>query len=145
VDEALDLLGDRQAVEEMVERAYEDVYVRGRHTYRHFARILEQAVAEQRERARRQPVAESDPAVIRNREAMELERRLVSERFKTGFAEARHREAAAEAARLRAEMSGLLRERRLARKLVIAVSAALAALALLAVAAALALGGRVGP
>ena len=143
VDEALDLLGDQAAVDAMVERAYEDVYVRGRHTYRHFAHALERAVVEQRERLRRQNGAESDPAVIRNRETMELERRVVSERFKTDFAEARRRDAVTEAARLQGELNGLLRERRTAKKL--AVAAALAALAFLAVAAALVLGGHAGP
>jgi hypothetical protein len=145
LDEVLDLLGNKAMVEEMTERAYEEVYVRGQHTYRHFARAIEKAVGDQRPRFRRGDGAESDQGMIRSREAMELQRQVISERFKTGLLEARQKDALAEAARLQAEVNGLLRERRMAKALFVYGAAALGILAVLAAAAALLLGGHVGP
>jgi hypothetical protein len=83
--------------------------------------------------------------MIRSREAMELQRQVISERFKTGLLEARQKDALAEAARLQAEVNGLLRERRMAKALFVYGAAALGILAVLAAAAALLLGGHVGP
>jgi phytoene dehydrogenase-like protein len=54
LDEVLERLGDEQGIRSMVERAYEEIYLSGRYTYRSLAIDIETALSkQQRERQER--------------------------------------------------------------------------------------------
>ena len=78
LDDALEQLRDDRLVEDMVERAYEDVYLSGKYSYRTFAKLIEQAMDDQQTASRMggpmEQSRERDAAVAA------LERQLIAER-----------------------------------------------------------------
>lgn len=78
LDEALELLKDDSIVEDMVEQAYQDIYLSGKYSYKKFAELIEQAIYEStlshRMGTRMKQISEKDNTIAA------LERQLIADR-----------------------------------------------------------------
>jgi hypothetical protein len=96
LDEALAKLRDKQYIRDIVECAYNDIYLSGRYSYRTFAEKIDQALCKhQQQNAQAKEsvelVTETKPAV--ERAIAVLERQLITERHNYALQEAKLREA----------------------------------------------------
>ena len=92
LDTALEKLRDEQFVKDMVERAYQDVYLSGEYTYQTYAKKIEQAIFDQEQK----PIkcgGYSEPMTKCSDVVETLERQLVAERHNNAFLTAKLLEA----------------------------------------------------
>ncbi|NIM97424.1 MAG: hypothetical protein GTO24_04870 [candidate division Zixibacteria bacterium] len=92
VDEALQKLRDEQFVQDMVERAYEDVYLSGNYTYQTYAKKIEQVIFDQEQKSMKRG-GHSESMTKRNGVVELLERQLVAERHNNALLRAKLLEA----------------------------------------------------
>jgi len=106
IDEALEKIRDDTLVNQIVERAYQDIYLSGKYSYRAFARQIEDVIVENEIEGKDEEVA---VATIRNsyekERALEgLERQLVAERHKYSLLEAKLVEAKLQKSELQSQL-----------------------------------------
>lgn len=96
LDEALEKLRDTRFVSDMVERAYDDIYLSGKYSYRVFARQIEEALFGQDVEKQPQPITimkVKEKDVVENEALESLERELIAERHHAVLQEAKLLEA----------------------------------------------------
>src|SRR5262249_12503824 len=92
LDEVLDKLRDRHLVDEMVERAFNDIYLSGQYSYRAFAHQIEQALGAQNiQNGHRTTtvVRDTEKKSKTNEVSESLERQLAIERHNRALLEAK--------------------------------------------------------
>lgn len=80
LDEALEKLRDYQYVQNMVDRAYRDIYLNGNYTYRAFAELIETAILDYEQQSSHNHSGGSEAMTAEFDKSLEaLERRLIAE------------------------------------------------------------------
>ena len=96
LDEALDKLRDVRYVETMVERAYEDIYLSGRYSYRTFAELIERAISDAEQLQKNKQEGKITLMTTDEQPTQALERSLIAERHSKALLEAKLIEMGAE-------------------------------------------------
>lgn len=106
LDEALEKLRDDRYVQDMVERAYQDIYLSGKYTYGAFAKQIEQAILDNQHKIYESERYEKPMA--KHDDCLEvLERQLITERHRSALMEAQLLEAKEEIERMRGKLAAL--------------------------------------
>jgi len=106
LDEVLKKVRDNQYVQDMVKRAYEDIYVSGKYTYLTFAKQIEQAIFTH-EQESSEHVRNIEPMSKRTDPIEVLERQLVAGRHRHALLEAQLRETKDELEQMRGKVAEL--------------------------------------
>ena len=89
VDEALEKLKDHRYVQDMVDRAYGDIYLSGKYTYRSFATLMEQAIEEQVKKRTSKSRKENKKTSEKEELVSVMEKQMVAQRLHNAWLEAK--------------------------------------------------------